>query len=116
MALNTSLKTRVSELDLINELFRGRVSQLEQSEAAARRAEMVARDSESRLRHSLDESQNREDELRRRISELEHRLGAQDHSMLDDDVMEPDGKKIRLSDVVEYDLDGTAKQPQEIQS
>lgn len=121
MALNTSLKTRVSELDLINELFRGRVSQLEQSEAAARRAEMVARDAEAHLRRSLEESQQREEELKRKISALEQRLGTdstQDHDTTNDndDVTEPDGKKIRLSDVVEYDLESTAKQPEESQS
>lgn len=120
MALNTSLKTRVSELDLINELFRGRVSQLEQSEAAARRAEMVARDAESLLRRSLEESQQREEELKRKISALEQRLGTgtQDHDTTNDNdgIMEPDGKKIRLSDVVEYDLEPTAKQPEEAQS
>lgn len=95
LALNTSLKTRVSELDLINELFRGRVAELEQSDASARRSEMIARDSESRLRRSLDESQHREEELKRRVSDLERQL-----STLEDG-LEPHAKRIRLSDVVE---------------
>jgi GATA-binding protein len=95
LALNTSLKTRVSELDLINELFRGRVAELEQSDASARRSEMIARDSESRLRRSLEESQHREEELKRHISDLERQLSG------DGEFLEPHAKRIRLSDVVE---------------
>ncbi|KAJ5173424.1 Zinc finger NHR/GATA-type [Penicillium capsulatum] len=96
LALNTSLKTRVSELDLINELFRGRVTELEQSDASARRSEMIARDSEARLRRSLEESQRREEDLKRRVSDLEHQVGT-----ADGDGSEPQAKRIRLSDVVE---------------
>ncbi|KAK5798386.1 hypothetical protein VI817_004676 [Penicillium citrinum] len=99
LALNTSLKTRVSELDLINELFRGRVAELEQSDASARRSEMIARDSEARLRRSLEESQRREEELKRHVSELEQQLGTT--SSLDLDSSEPQAKRIRLSDMVE---------------
>ncbi|KAJ5539472.1 GATA type zinc finger protein asd-4 [Penicillium frequentans] len=95
LALNTSLKTRVSELDLINELFRGRVAELEQSDASARRSEMIARDSESRLRRSLEESQHREEELKRHINDLERQLSG------DSEFLEPHAKRIRLSDVVE---------------
>ena len=40
IAVNNKLKTRVAELELVNDLFRGRVSELESSEAAARRAEI----------------------------------------------------------------------------
>ncbi|KAJ5595986.1 GATA type zinc finger protein asd-4 [Penicillium hetheringtonii] len=93
------LKTRVSELDLINELFRGRVAELEQSDASARRSEMIARDSEARLRRSLEESQRREEELKRHVSELEQQLGTT--SSLDLDSSEPQAKRIRLSDMVE---------------
>jgi GATA-binding protein len=99
LALNTSLKTRVSELDLINELFRGRVAELEQSDASARRSEMIARDSEARLRRSLEESQRREEDLKRHVSELEHQLGTT--GSLDLDSSEPQAKRIRLSDMVE---------------
>jgi GATA-binding protein len=97
LALNTSLKTRVSELDLINELFRGRVAELEQSDASARRSEMIARDSEARLRRSLDESQRREENLKRRVEELEHQISAS----ADADSSEPQAKRIRLADMVE---------------
>lgn len=99
LALNTSLKTRVSELDLINELFRGRVTELEQSDASARRSEMIARDSEARLRRSLEESQRREEDLKRRVAELERTS--------DGDSSEPSSKRIRLSDMVE-----TGEEPQ----
>ncbi|KAJ5287320.1 Zinc finger NHR/GATA-type [Penicillium angulare] len=105
LALNTSLKTRVSELDLINELFRGRVAELEQSDASARRSEMIARDSESRTRRSLDESQLREEELKRRISDLERQLGTGEG-----DGLEPHAKRIRLSDVVEQSPEGSPSQ------
>lgn len=75
LAANTSLKTRVSELEVINELFRGRVAELEQSDATARRSEMIVRDSEARLRRSLEESQRREDDLKRRINQFEGQAG-----------------------------------------
>ncbi|KAJ5679191.1 transcriptional regulator family: GATA type zinc finger [Penicillium macrosclerotiorum] len=105
LALNTSLKTRVSELDLINELFRGRVAELEQSDASARRSEMIARDSEARLRRSLEESQRREDDLRRRVSDLERQMGTGDL-----DSSEPQAKRIRLSDVVEQSSEESPSQ------
>lgn len=105
LALNTSLKTRVSELDLINELFRGRVAELEQSDASARRSEMIARDSEARLRRSLEESQRREEDLKRRLGEVEHQLG---NSGSD----KPQAKKIRLSDVVEQSSTDSAVKPE----
>ncbi|CEO60368.1 Putative GATA transcription factor [Penicillium brasilianum] len=100
LALNTSLKTRVSELDLINELFRGRVAELEQSDASARRSEMIARDSEARLRRTLEETQRREEDLKRRVNELERQIGTS--GSFDADSSEPSAKRIRLSDMVEH--------------
>ncbi|KAJ5627130.1 hypothetical protein N7528_004557 [Penicillium herquei] len=112
LALNTSLKTRVSELDLINELFRGRVAELEQSDASARRSEMIARDSESRLRdsearlrRSLEEAQHREDGLKRRITELETQL-----TEVEGDNGEPSAKRIRLADMVEQSSEESPSQ------
>ena len=108
LAVNTSLKTRVSELEVINELFRGRVAELEQSDATARRSEMVARDSEARLRRSLDDAHQREEHLKRRISELEQQAldqysGPQSGPAIHSNgPSEPSSKKIRLSDVVDY--------------
>ncbi|KAK2791025.1 hypothetical protein FQN53_007214 [Emmonsiellopsis sp. PD_33] len=114
LAANTSLKTRVSELDLINELFRGRVAELEQSDAAARRAEMILRDSESRLRQSLEESQKREEGLKRRISELEQVLADRDTLQGNASPAEPQSKKIRLSDVVDYSPESLDKSPKSL--
>lgn len=88
IAHNSSLKTRVSELEVINELFRGRLSQLEQQEAAARRGQEVSSVEQSQLRAQLeasDESQTllqtqledshrRENSLKRRLDELELEL------------------------------------------
>ncbi|KAM4056969.1 GATA zinc finger domain-containing protein [Hirsutella rhossiliensis] len=88
IAHNSSLKTRVSELEVINELFRGRLSQLEQQEAAARHGQEVAgveqtqlrteleiyRESEAQLRTQLEDSHRRENILKRRLDELELEL------------------------------------------
>ncbi|KAF5020768.1 hypothetical protein F66182_7196 [Fusarium sp. NRRL 66182] len=90
IAHNSSLKTRVSELEVIIELFRGRLSQLEQQEAAARSGQQVAdveqnqlrsqleatQDSEAQLRAQLEDSHRRENSLKRRLDELEIELQA----------------------------------------
>ena len=73
IAHNSSLKTRVSELEVINELFRGRLSQLEQQEAAARRGQEVAGVEQSQLRSQLDASQEREDKLRDQLDDSHRR-------------------------------------------
>lgn len=112
LALNTSLKTRVSELEFVNELFRGRVTELEQSDASARRSEMIVRDSEVRLRRSLEDAQRREEDLKRRVSDLERQLGSS--STGDAESGEPAAKKIRLSDVVESGEDVLVKSPKSV--
>ncbi|KAG8358033.1 hypothetical protein FVEN_g4092 [Fusarium venenatum] len=85
IAQNSSLKTRVSELEVIIELFRGRLAQLEQQEATARNSQQVAsveqnqlrseldatRESEAQLRAQLEDSHRRENSLKRRLDELE---------------------------------------------
>lgn len=90
IAYCAGLKTRVSELDFINELFRGRLSQLEQQEAAARSANEAAtaeqaqlrqqleasKESEAQLRAQLEDVHNRENSLKRRLDELELELKA----------------------------------------
>jgi GATA-binding protein len=114
LAANASLKTRVSELELINGLFRGRVAELEQSDATARRSEMIVRDSEARLRRSLEEAQHREEELKRRVSDLERQLADQanlNSSANNDSPGEPLSKKIRLSDMVEQSSGSPTKSP-----
>ena len=88
IAHNSSLKTRVSELEVINELFRGRLSQLEQQEAAARRGQEVSsveqtqlraqleasEESKAELHAQLEDSHRRENSLKRRLDELELEL------------------------------------------
>lgn len=94
IASNAALKTRVSELEVINELFRGRVTQLEQDEANARRGEEMRRESEHSLMNRLEESQRRENQLKRRLDDIERELGE-----LRDGA--PRAKKMRVSDVVD---------------
>lgn len=103
LSANTALKTRVSELELINGLFRGRVSQLERSEEVSRRSEMNSLDSESVLRRSLEESQKREEDLKRRVSELEEKVKGLTQDQAGSDLEEPASKKARLSDEVSID-------------
>ena len=62
---NTSLKTRISELEVINGLYKGRVQELERSEAM-----------QNQLRQALDQSQAREDELKRRLDDLEREVSS----------------------------------------
>ena len=69
---NTFLKTRVSELEVINDLYKGTVNQYEQG--GAPQAEMVPRDSESQLRQSLDQALRREQDLKRQVDELEREV------------------------------------------
>lgn len=85
-AQNTALKTRVSELEVINDLFRGRVSELETSEQAARGRE-------SQLRTELEQIKQREADLKRRLEELE--------------AEGPRHKKMRLSDLVDESRAGS---------
>jgi GATA-binding protein len=53
VAQRDTLRTRVSELEVINGLFRGRVTELEGAEAAARRAEREAREELYALRAEM---------------------------------------------------------------
>lgn len=108
IAHNSSLKTRVSELEVINELFRGRLSQLEQQEAAARRGQEVAGaeqtqlrtqleatlESEAQLGAQLEDSHRRENNLKRRLDELEEELRAAKEGT--DGLTERPNKKARV--------------------
>ncbi|MCJ1268505.1 hypothetical protein MMC22_008393 [Lobaria immixta] len=95
LQFNTTLKTRVSELEVINDLFRGRVNELEQSDANARRAEAMQQESESQLRQLLEQTQARENELKRQVEELEREVA-------DLRGPEPRAKRQRVSDDSEY--------------
>lgn len=85
-AQNTALKTRVSELEVINDLFRGRVTELETSEAAARSRE-------KQLELEVKDAEAREADLKRRLEELE--------------AESPRHKKMRLSDLVDESRAGS---------
>ncbi|KAF2837184.1 hypothetical protein M501DRAFT_937899 [Patellaria atrata CBS 101060] len=89
-----ALKTRVAELEVINNLFRERVAELEASEQDARRNELMARETESKLRSEIDESQTRETELKRRVEELEAEVG-------------PKPKRMKMSEMVNDSRAGT---------
>lgn len=94
IAHNSALKTRVSELEVINGLFKGRVAQLEQDEGNARRGEEMHRESEATLLQRLEESQRRENQLKHRLDDVERELAD-----LRDGA--PRAKKMRVSDVVD---------------
>jgi GATA-binding protein len=93
IAQNSALKTRVSELEVINELFRGRVTQLEQDESSARRGEEARRESEQSLMARLEESQRRENQLKRRLDDIERELSEIKEG-------QPRAKKMRVADMV----------------
>ncbi|KAF2467344.1 uncharacterized protein BDR25DRAFT_317087 [Lindgomyces ingoldianus] len=99
-AQNTSLRTRVSELEVINDLFRGRVTELEQSEQEARRGEMAAREAEAQLRASEAQLRAELEEMRQRDAELKRRLDEYENEG-------PRHKKMRLSDIVDESRAGT---------
>lgn len=93
VAANNQLKTRVAELDLVNDLFRSRVTELENSEANARRSEITRREIEAQLRICVSEGQKREESLKRKVHDLESELKElREHAH--------QHKKMRLSDMV----------------
>lgn len=92
---NTALKTRVSELEVVNELYRGHVSQYPQGQAAAPPADMMPRDTESELRAALVQAQQREDGLKRQLEELQGRLAEYEGE-------QPPAKRARRDSDTEY--------------
>lgn len=62
-AENVALKTRVSELELVNDLLRSRVTQLEYSESNIRESELI-------LRRKLTELEDRNKKLSRKIKTI----------------------------------------------
>ncbi|KAL7628919.1 GATA zinc finger protein 3 [Parahypoxylon ruwenzoriense] len=81
LAANSSLKTRVSELELVNELYRGRLQQLEQDNQTAdnyrHSAELSAKEAATErmqreeIQRQLEDSHRRENILKRRLDEME---------------------------------------------
>ncbi|KXT14238.1 hypothetical protein AC579_7561 [Pseudocercospora musae] len=68
---NNTLRTRVSELEVINDLFRGRVSELEASEQDARQKERSKDAEVQQYLAELATASSRAAELERRLKELE---------------------------------------------
>ncbi|KAI0022157.1 hypothetical protein F4780DRAFT_769839 [Xylariomycetidae sp. FL0641] len=107
MAANSSLKTRVSELDLINELYRGRLQQLEQDNATAdnyrHSAELSAKEAATEraqreeIQRQLEDSHRRENILKRRLDEMEQEL-QELKSKMDENESERAAKKPRLEE------------------
>ncbi|KAI9695701.1 MAG: hypothetical protein M1820_008464 [Bogoriella megaspora] len=107
VSLNTSLKTRVSELEVINDLFRGRVAELEKSEREVRQAEEGSRAEIEMLRNEVEE-------LKRKLA------GAEAMTLLDvingnakrnGDEVEEDGKsakrqRVEDNQTADADADG----------
>lgn len=75
---NNSLKTRVNELEVINDLFRGEVSQLNMT------------------RQLLEQSQQRENDLKHQVEELEQEI----HELREGS--EPRAKRPRIEEASEY--------------
>lgn len=92
---NTFLKTRVSELEVINDLYKGTVNQYEQG--GAPQAEMIPRDSESQLRQSLDQVLRREEELKRREEDLKRQVDELEREVAELRGEQPPAKRPRVS-------------------
>ncbi|KAL9600060.1 MAG: hypothetical protein Q9219_003430 [cf. Caloplaca sp. 3 TL-2023] len=82
---NTALKTRVSELEVINILYKGQVGEQDQK----------ATESEQQLRQLLEEARRRESDLQQQVKELE-----QENTELRGD--EPAPKRQRVAQMTEY--------------
>ncbi|KAF7531645.1 hypothetical protein G7054_g8672 [Neopestalotiopsis clavispora] len=91
IATNSSLKTRVSELEVINELYRGRLTQLEtdsqnadnfrhqaeeamKAEAHERQMREDSQRKQDETQRQLDDSHRRENIFKRRLDEMEQEL------------------------------------------
>ncbi|KAI7089404.1 hypothetical protein KC356_g2513 [Hortaea werneckii] len=71
MGQNSHLRTRVSELEVINDLFRGRVGELENSEQEARREANSKREENERLKSDIETERRKVEDLQKRVAELE---------------------------------------------
>lgn len=118
IAANSSLKTRVSELDLINELYRGRLQQLEQDNQTAdnyrHSAEMAAKEAATERAHrediqrQLDDSHRRENGLKRRLDDLEQELQELKNQLKDLESEEPVHKRLKLEDHTQVEAEQIA--------
>lgn len=93
MEARKALQTRISELEVINSLFSGRVQELELGVDEAKRKEDAAREAERKAQVELEQALSREADLKQRVEELEAELTELREG--------PRTKKMRLSDLVE---------------
>ncbi|KAK4964890.1 hypothetical protein LTR28_003576, partial [Elasticomyces elasticus] len=91
-AQNAHLKTRVSELEVINDLFRGRVAELEQSELEARRAEAGMRELAERDSVTTHELRMRLEVVERELDGLRGESGRKRVRLADDALDVRDGE------------------------
>jgi GATA-binding protein len=91
----TELKTRVSELEVINDLFRGRVSELERLEKDARDAQLLAEAEADRARKAEHTIASAFGDAKRRIEALEVELASG----------EPRSKKLKVDDYMKDDTE-----------
>lgn len=123
LAANSSLKTRVSELEVINDFIRGRLEQLETygavpREGEASQAEVQLRTqldatakSETELRAQLEDSHRRENNLKRRLDELEVEL-KEAKDAVEAHESERERKKPRVAEVAEAAEESGTSTPQ----
>ncbi|KAK3491808.1 GATA type zinc finger protein asd-4 [Neurospora crassa] len=123
LAANASLKTRVSELEVIQELYRGRLHQLETEEnirqasepgklEAQLRAQIDAMgEAHQQLQKELEESHRRENMLKRRLDELEVELKDVKDALESQD--NGRHKKIRLDENVKTEPYAEVVEPQQ---
>ena len=88
-------KTRISELEFVNDLFKGRVDQLE---ADSHRAEIQQRESDTQLRFVYEQSQARENVLKHEIEDLKREIESLKYEMGELKNTQPHSKRQRLSD------------------
>ena len=80
LQVNNRLRTRVTELELINDLFKTEVSKLDMTQQL------------------LEQSKQRESDLKRQLEEMEQEL----HDLRDGSSAEPRAKRTRVEDGPEY--------------
>ena len=88
-------RTRISELEFVNDLFKGRVDQLE---ADTHRAEIQQRESDTQLRFVYEQSQARENGLKHEIEDLKREIESLKYEIGELKDNQPQTKRLRLSD------------------
>lgn len=88
-------RTRISELEFVNDLFKGRVEQLE---ADTHRAEIQQRESDTQLRFVYEKSQSNESLLKQEIEDLKREIEGLKYELEGLKNSQPHTKRPRLSD------------------